>query len=49
MKKYKVTIVPQKFISYGKDEEEAIKQVLKHLEDYKEMFVVEEVEENGED
>lgn len=48
MKEYSVKIVPQNFTSYGKDEEEAIKNVLKLLENYKEMFVVKEVDDNGE-
>ena len=44
---YEVRIIPQKFTSWGKNEEEAIKNVLKLLENYKEMFVVEKVKEKN--
>lgn len=50
MKEYRVFIVPKEIIAYGKNKDEAIKNAIEHLKEYKdELFVAKEVEKNDED
>jgi len=45
---YEIKIIPQTFICWGKDEDEALNQLLNMLKEYKEMFVIKKVNDENE-